>query len=58
MIKSLLKAVSEQDENIVDELQRQIGHTPNIAWYPSAGLDFRDLIEVNRTKIEPDIFSH
>jgi hypothetical protein len=58
IIKSLLKAVSEQDENIVDELQRQIGHTPNIAWYPSAGLDFRDLIEVNRTIIEPDIFFH
>jgi len=58
MINSLLKAVSEQDENIIDELQSQIGHTPNIAWYPSAGLDFRDLIEVNRTKIDPDIFFH
>lgn len=58
MIKSLLKVVYKQDENILDELQSRIGRTPNIAWYPSAGLDFRDLIEVNRTKIEPDIFFH
>ncbi|MFN5942103.1 MAG: hypothetical protein ACK44S_02825 [Bacteroidota bacterium] len=44
MIKSLLKTVSEQDENILEELQHQIGNKPYIAWYPSAGNDFRDLI--------------
>jgi hypothetical protein len=58
MIKSLLKTVSEQDENILEELQHQIGNKPYIAWYPSAGNDFRDLIEVNRTNIDPDIFFH
>lgn len=58
MIHSLLKAVSQQDENILKELQDQIGENPNIAWYPSAGTDFRDLIEVNRTNIDPDIFFH
>ena len=57
-IKSLLKAVWEQEETIMEELHQQIGVSPNIAWYPSAGLDFRDLIEVNRTKNEPDIFFH
>lgn len=58
VIKSLLKAVYDQEERIINELQQQIGVSPNIAWYPSAGLDFRDLIEVNRTKIDPDIFVH
>lgn len=58
MIKKILKAYNDQDEVILDLLQSQIGDCPNIAWYPSAGLDFRDLIEVNRTQIEPDIFFH
>ena len=58
MIKTILKAINPLEENTLDSLQSQIGDSPNIAWYPSAGLDFRDLIEVNRTNIEPDIFFH
>jgi hypothetical protein len=58
MIKKILKAVNEAEGIILDSLQTQIGDCPNIAWYPSAGTDFRDLIEVNRTKIDPDIFFH
>jgi hypothetical protein len=58
MIKDLFKAKNPHEEGILDLLLAQIGTDPNIAWYPSAGLDFRDLIEVNRTKIEPDIFFH
>lgn len=58
MIKNILKAFDKQDDIILDSLQTQIGDFPNIAWYPSAGLDFRDLMEVNRTQIEPDIFFH
>ena len=56
MIKKILKAVNEEEEIILDSLQAQISDCPNIAWYPSAGDDFRDLIEINRTKIDPDIF--
>jgi hypothetical protein len=58
MIKTILKAINPLEENTLDSLQSKIGDCPNIAWYPSAGLDFRDLIEVNRTKIEPEIFFH
>jgi hypothetical protein len=58
MIKKFLKAVNEEEEIILDSLQAQISDCPNIAWYPSAGDDFRDLIEINRTKIDPDIFFH
>jgi hypothetical protein len=57
-LKSILKAVHSQDEFLLDDLQTQIGEQPNIAWYPSAGLDFRDLMEVNRTQIDPDVFFH
>ena len=39
-------------------LLKELGKDPNIAWYPSAGLDFRDLIEVNRTSIKPDLHIH
>lgn len=59
MIKKILKACNKKDEVILDSLQSLIGDYPNIAWYPSAGLDFRDLIEVNRTEeIKSDIFFH
>jgi len=58
MIKKILKAVNEEEEIILDSLQAQISDCPNITWYPSAGDDFRDLIEINRTKIDPDIFFH
>ncbi len=46
-IKKIPKAYNEQDEVILDLLQSHMGDCPNIAWYPSAGLNFRDLIEVN-----------
>lgn len=59
MIKTLFKAVNSEQEISLDNLQSQIGLDPKIAWYPSSGLDFRDLMEVNRTtSIEPDLFFH
>lgn len=58
MIKSLLKTVHDKDTYLLDELQEQIGNNPNIAWYPSAGLDFRGLIEINRTSTVSNLFFH
>lgn len=58
MIETLLNTIHEQDDHVLGSLQARIGDSPNIAWYPSAGLDFRDLIEVDRTQAQPDIFFH
>lgn len=58
MIKSFLKGADKNSNKIFNELISKIGYSKNIAWYPSSGYDFRDLIEVNRTSIEPDIFFH
>jgi hypothetical protein len=59
MIKSLLDTVHEKDKIILEQLHSKIGENPNIAWYPSAGDDFRDVIEaVTRTRIKADLFFH
>jgi hypothetical protein len=59
MIKSILDVVHEKDKIILEHLHSKIGENPNIAWYPSAGDDFRDVIEaVTRTSIKADLFFH
>ena len=42
----------------LDELSSSLPDKPNILWYPSAGEDFRDLIEGLRTGIQPDLYLH
>lgn len=43
----------------LDEILGKIGENPNILWYPSAGRDFRDLLEAEcRTEISPDLYFH
>lgn len=58
MIKDLFKGKTPKSQLRLDNLSKKLGQNPNIAWYPSAGLDFRDLIEVNRTSIQPDLHIH
>jgi len=57
-ILNLLKTVHPEQAGILKDLKDQIGKNPNIAWYPSARLDFRDLMEVYRTDTIPDLFVH
>jgi hypothetical protein len=58
MLNKLLKSAQIEGAKVVEELFARLGDSPNIAWYPSAGLDFRDLVEVDRTQAQPEIFFH
>ncbi len=58
MLNKLLKSAHIEGAKVVEELFAHLGDSPNIAWYPSAGHDFRDLMEVDRTQTQPDIFFH
>jgi len=58
MLQNLIEGKTKQSKLKFDQLIKHLGKSPNIAWYPSAGLDFRDLIEVNRTAIKPDLHIH
>ena len=58
MIDQLFEGKTESAKVRFKSLLEKIGQTPNIAWYPSAGMDFRDLIEVHKTDIIPDIHIH
>jgi hypothetical protein len=52
----LLKGVDARSQERLDQLRQ--GGPHRFAWYPSAGGDFRDLVEVDRTGAPPDIFIH
>ena len=58
MLQNLIEGKTKQSKLKFDHLIKHLGKSPNIAWYPSAGRDFRDLIEVNRTSIQPDLHIH
>jgi hypothetical protein len=56
-IFNILKGVDTRSDNELKKIQNK---TNNIAWYPSAGLDFRDLLELSNPiyKELPDLFIH
>ncbi len=56
-IFNILKGVDKLSDS---ELRKIENKTNNIAWYPSAGLDFRDLLELSNPiyKELPDLFIH
>ena len=59
MLSKILKAIDRNSEIKLAELIENVGENPNILWYPSAGLDFRDIIEAEeRTEISPDLYFH
>ena len=43
-IFTILKGVDTRSNNELKKIEKQ---TNNIAWYPSAGLDFRDVLELS-----------
>jgi hypothetical protein len=55
-IFTILKGVDTRSDNELKKIEKQ---TNNIAWYPSAGLDFRDVLELsNPIYNNPDLFIH
>ena len=57
-LKNLLRGITNESQLALDAVLTAIGNNPNIAWYPSAGTDFRDLLEVGRTSIQPNLHIH
>ena len=55
-LKKLLTGIDDDATMALNDLWDSIPHNPSIAWYPSAGLDFRDLVELSN--YEPDLFIH
>jgi hypothetical protein len=65
MILNLLKGKEEDGKSRLDHLNQTLGSDPNILWYPSAGSDYRDLIELSderanlhNIEVQPDLFIH
>lgn len=59
MLNSILTGLDKKAETKLKMVLETIGDNPNILWYPSAGRDFRDLMEAQiRTGITPDLFIH
>ncbi len=65
MLNELLAGVNGQSQKRLNALCKQIGNEPRIAWYPSAGNDYRDLMELctiralqQNVSEEPDVFFH
>ncbi|WP_440138000.1 DUF7663 domain-containing protein [Tenacibaculum finnmarkense] len=57
-LAALFEGKTPKSKVAFNALLERLPEEPNIAWYPSAGLDFKDLIEVNRTSIIPDLHIH
>jgi hypothetical protein len=60
-LKKLLKGKSPEAIAALDNLWQNMSLNPTIAWYPSAGLDFRDLLELNpipNQTSKPELFIH
>ena len=49
-IKKLLEGNSEESQARLDELFRSTGDNPRTLWYPSAGNDYRDILELTHIK--------
>jgi hypothetical protein len=59
MLNKILKGTDRCSQIKLEKLNEKIGENPNIAWYPSAGNDFRNLIQVEtRTSVSPDLYFH
>jgi hypothetical protein len=64
-IRNLLKGKNRQAQIQLDTLFDSVGDKPNILWYPSAGNDYRDILEFCDKRAEtpgmtelPDLFIH
>lgn len=60
-LKKLLKGTDVESTLALEQLWQRIGPNPQIAWYPSAGLDLRDLFELRPQHAgisAPDLFIH
>lgn len=59
MLNEILKGNNRRSEIELKRVSKNIGRNPNICWYPSAGADFRDLLETHvRTNVSPDLYLH
>ena len=50
MILNLLKGKNENAHNRLNDLAKEIGENPSVLWYPSAGNDFRDILEMTKDR--------
>jgi hypothetical protein len=49
-IKELLKGNNKESQARLDEIFHLVGDNPRILWYPSAGNDYRDILELSNIK--------
>lgn len=52
MILSLLCGSDRIAQNRLDALIKDVGNDPNILWYPSAGNDYRDVLETSSPRVD------
>lgn len=65
-MRQLLKGKNSEAEVALEKLWEDLGNNFNIAWYPSAGTDFRDIFELSYNRFNPrfspdediDLFFH
>jgi hypothetical protein len=65
MILNILKGKDGRSQDRLDQLSLALGENPSLSWYPSAGNDYRDLMEfttqrgqVNGLVAFPDLLIH
>lgn len=65
MINKILSGKNKQAQIRLEALSNSLGDNPNILWYPSAGRDFRDILQLSPTRAQlhkvselPDLFIH
>jgi hypothetical protein len=65
MISKLLRGKNKESQTRLDALNTKLGDNPNISWYPSAGNDYRDIMELSEERARlhnikelPDLFIH
>ena len=65
MLNKILKGKDEQAQIRLEKLSNSLADNPNILWYPSAGKDFHDVLELIPERFEthqleelPDLFIH
>ncbi len=64
-VSRLLRGKNAEAQQRLDQLCTSIGEDPNLLWYPSAGDDYRDIMEFspvkaaqNGLRVLPDLFIH
>ena len=65
MLNRILYGINKQSQNRLDELFRDLRGNPNILWYPSAGNDYSDILEINNERANlngineiPELYIH